>query len=114
MFKIQDYHFGKMQIADQIYTRDLIVTPNQIIPDWRRAEGHRLALTDLQTALAEFKPGILVLGTGKFGRMKVPEGVLRELQSRQIELFVLKTGAAVEKFNEFAGSNILGAFHLTC
>jgi len=114
LLKITDYHFGKMQIADQIYTRDLILTPGQIIPDWRRTEGHRLALSDLQTVLDEFKPAILVLGTGKFGLMQVPESVLRELQSRQIEVFVLKTGAAVEKFNEFAGSNILAAFHLTC
>lgn len=114
MLKISDYHFGKMQIADQIYTRDLILSPGQIIPDWRRAEGHRLALSDLKASLDENKPEILVLGTGKFGLLKVPESVLRELQSRQIEVFVLKTGAAVEKYNALTSANILGAFHLTC
>jgi hypothetical protein len=114
MSKITNYHFGKIQIADQIYTRDLIVTPIRIIPNWKRAEGHLLALADLRAPLDEFKPEILVLGIGKFGLMKVPETVRRELQSRQIEVFVLKTSAAVVKFNELTNPNILGAFHLTC
>ncbi len=115
MPKIQNYSFGKIVIDDKSYTRDLIITSNRVIPDWWRAQGHLLSLADLEVPLDEFEPEILVIGTGKFGLLKIPADVLQEIQATQIEIIALKTDGAVGKFNELSQSrNVMGAFHLTC
>jgi hypothetical protein len=49
------------------------------------------------------------------GVMKVPKELKKQLEEKNIELYVERTGKAVEVFNSADKSkNVIGAFHLTC
>lgn len=112
---IDHFSFGKIVINGNRYDSDLIVFGDVVKPDWWRIKGHELAVADLDAVIAEFNPAIVVVGTGKFGRMKIlPETELL-LSSRAIRLIAQKTGQACETYNQlFQSERVLGAFHLTC
>jgi len=103
-----------MTIGDTIYHSDLIIFPNRIISNWWRKEGHNLQMEDLQEVLS-FKPEVLVIGTGKFGLVKVDNNVVNTINEREIKLIIEKTSKAVEKYNAiFEEVSTVAAFHLTC
>lgn len=113
--KISHYSFGKMVIDGVEYQADLIVFPNSIYKSWWRKEGHSLCLEDL-TEVLKRDIEVLVVGTGAYGKMKVPESLISELRSRGIDVKVSETEKAVIQFNNLFEQNkkVAGAFHLTC
>lgn len=114
MKEIESYSFGKMVYDGRTYTSDLIIFPDRVFANWWRLEGHHVHMEDLKEVLEE-KPDVLVIGTGKMGVMKVPEGLIEELKQKDIELVVEKTGEAVRIFNSADRTKkVVGAFHLTC
>ena len=82
---------------------------------WWRREGHRLAPEDLTSVLAE-KPEVLIVGTGYYGRMRVPAESLDALRNAGVAVRIEKTGEAVAEFNrlqrEYARN--VAALYLTC
>ena len=115
MLRIDDYRFGEMVIAGKSYRSDLKIINGEVVPNWWRKEGHRLSLEDLSDVL-EARPEVLVVGTGAYGVMKVPESVKKALAERGIKLEALPTAKAAARFNELfaTGKRVAGAFHLTC
>ena len=112
---IESYRFGKMIISGNSLASDVIIFGETVKANWWRQKGHELSIPDISDAIDEFKPQVIVVGTGKFGMMKVLPETQRFLDSLQIQLIVEKTGQAWQTFNRFAGSEkVLGAFHLTC
>ena len=107
--------FGQIDIEGLSYDADIIVFPEHVQARWWRQEGHRLALEDLATVLAE-PPEVLVVGTGYDGRMQVPEETLHGLRRAGINVRVADTGAAVEVFNRLQQTcaRRVAALHLTC
>ncbi len=112
---IEKYRFGKMIINGKGYTSDLIIFRNYIETNWRRKKGHSIHLDDLNTVL-EKEVETLIIGTGKYGLVEVPEEIIKELKSRDIELIIEKSDDAVTKFNELVKKKfkVAGAFHLNC
>ena len=112
---IYSYRFGHIDIAGHGYDADVIIFPGHVQERWRRQAGHRLVREDLATVLVE-KPEVLVVGTGYYGRMQVPEATLDALRSAGIGVRVEETGAAVEEFNRLQReyAHIVAALHLTC
>jgi len=113
--KISSYTFGKIIVNGDEYNADLIIFPDTIYQSWWRKEGHSLCIEDLKEVLnRDIK--ILVIGTGAYGKMKVPESLIQELKNKGIETMVKQTDKAVELFNTFLseGKKVAGAFHLTC
>jgi hypothetical protein len=113
--RITGYHFGEIEIDGRTYSADVIITPERVVDSWWRAQGHRLAVADLAEALAA-KPEILVVGTGYYGRMAVPEETRRHLQAEGVRLREARTGEAVAEFNrlEQESTRVVAALHLTC
>jgi hypothetical protein len=113
--RIDQYHFGHIDIEGDGYDADVIIFPDHVQERWWRKEGHRLAQEDLETVLAA-KPEVLVVGTGYYGRMQVPEETLDVLRGAGIDVRVEKTGSAVEEFNRLQRecARIVAALHLTC
>jgi len=112
--KIEAYEFGSMTYGGKTYTSDLIIYPDRVDSSWWRSKGHLLQMEDLKDILKE-EPGILIIGTGAMGVMKVPKELKKQLEEKNIELYVERTGEAVEVFNSADKSKkIIGAFHLTC
>ena len=59
---IDHYQFGKIVIDGVTYTRDVIILPAGVLPNWWRSEGHRLVSANLERIL-EAKPDFLVIGS---------------------------------------------------
>jgi hypothetical protein len=112
--KIEHYSFGTITIDGKTYTSDVIIYPDKVDHSWWRKEGHSLRIVDLQNVIS-FNPAILIVGTGQSGAMVVPEETIAYLKGRNIEAHVLRTGMAVELFNEHQKEKrIVAALHLTC
>jgi hypothetical protein len=113
---IDSYRFGRIVVDKVAYDRDLIVFPDRVRPDWRRGEGHLLRWLDAAESVVAFNPGIIVIGTGKFGRMRIGTDFSDEIGRRNIALHVESTDRAVKTFNRLVleGGRAMGAFHLTC
>jgi hypothetical protein len=112
--KIEGYRFGSIIVDGITYRRDLILFPGGVQKYWRRQESHLLAMSDLITVL-EDPPQVLIIGTGFFGSMKVPDEVLHELESRDIEPVILKSKQACAAYDQRAEqARVALAIHLTC
>lgn len=110
---IEGYEFGRMVIGGRVYTADLIILGEEILPNWWRKEGHSLCPEDLEPVV-EKKPEVLIIGTGAYGAMDVPYETERFLEERGIEVIWKPTAEAVEIFNRLTGREKAAAFHLTC
>ncbi len=112
--EIQDYRFGQMVVDGEQHTRDLILLPDRVAANWWRKEGHRLDVEDLQKVL-DATPEVLVVGTGAYGLMKVPEETRWAVEAAGIELLAAHTGDAWRVYNDLRERHrTAGAFHLTC
>ncbi len=112
--EIQDYQFGRMVVGEEQHTRDLILLPDRVVANWWRKEGHRLDVEDLQAVLGA-APEVLVVGTGAYGLMQIPEGTRRAVEAVGIELRAARTGQAWQMYNDLRERRrTAGAFHLTC
>ncbi|MFQ5966665.1 MAG: MTH938/NDUFAF3 family protein [Acidimicrobiia bacterium] len=113
---IDSYRHGRMVIDGRPETRDLILLGDEVKGNWWRAEGHVLSPDDLVTVW-EHQPERLIVGTGSTGLMQPSPLLAGELARRGIELEVMPTADAVERFNELSkdhGIDVAAAFHLTC
>lgn len=111
---IDDYGFGKIIISGKKYEKDVIVFPDHVHAGWWRQEGHELHTNDLSEVL-DFRPDLLIIGTGYFGRMNVPDSVLRKIDEIGCELVVKRTREACDKYNRVVESRVaVAALHLTC
>lgn len=101
-------------IDGETHRSDLIVFPDRVLDHWWRNQGHRLSLDDLKEVF-RVNPDTLVIGTGYYGFMKVPTPVADAISRKGIALEVMKTGRAVERFNELSEEkSVVAALHLTC
>ena len=115
MITIDSYTFGNMTIRGELYKKDLIISNGNVLPEWRRKEGHKLCLEDLEEKI-EKDTDILVIGTGAYGVMNVPKSLREELEQKNITVHIAGTPKAVQLFNQYSAQNrdVSGAFHLTC
>ena len=113
--EITRYRFGEIEIDGRTYTADVIITPERVVDTWWRKQGHNLAVADLAEIIAA-KPEILVVGTGYYGRMTIPDETRRYLQAQSVRLREAHTRQAVEEFNRLQreSARIVAALHLTC
>jgi hypothetical protein len=112
---IDEYTFGKIIVDGQIYTSDVIITPESVIDSWRRKDGHRLDKSDLKKII-DANPDCLLVGTGYYGQMNVPLETIQYLQSKNIQIEYAPTVDAVGQLNQLQNkcARIVAALHLTC
>jgi hypothetical protein len=112
--KTDSYNFGRIIIDGKSYDKDLIIFPSRIEAGWWRKEGHRLHMSDLREVL-EAKPDVLVIGTGYYGEMFIPDETRKHVESEGIELIGQNTAEACKTFNHLTESRkAVAALHLTC
>jgi hypothetical protein len=113
--RIDSYKFGEIVVDGQGYKRDLLILADRVASGWWRVEGHKLALADLDEVLAD-PPEVLVVGTGRYGRLSVLPETQQALIARDVELVAQPTKAACQTYNEMAsaGRRVVAALHLTC
>jgi hypothetical protein len=111
---ITSYGFGKVVIDGIAYNSDVVVYPERTADGWWRKKGHELSKEDIREVL-EYGPRLLIVGTGKFGMMKIPEEVASDIRASGIKLVVARTPRAVRLYNEVPpGTRAVAALHLTC
>ena len=111
---IDHYRFGRIIVDAVEYQKDLIIFPDHIMPEWWREKGHSLAISDLKDVIA-VNPRVLIIGTGMFGRMRIPPKTKATLEAAGIEVIAEKTELACKLFNQrIAEGNIIAELHLTC
>jgi len=83
--------------------------------DWWRKRSHHLVLGDIPSLQIE-KPDVFIVGTGKFGLMKVDKEVIEYCDQQGIKLVYKDTSSAVDTYNDLqdSGKHVIAAFHLTC
>ena len=114
MKKIASYRFGQVEIEGKAYRSDLIIYPDRIDDHWWRKEGHSLQVEDLAGVVAA-QPEVLVVGTGRFGMMRIPQETRDYLSSLGIELIAEDTDRACRTLDRLAPERrVVAALHLTC
>lgn len=110
---IDHYEFGSITIDGKRYDHDVIIFKGKV-SSWWRETSHSVSGKDIDALLAE-KPKTIIFGTGASGCMNVPKETQDFLIKKGIEVIVLRTSEASQKFNELSGSkDIAAALHLTC
>ncbi len=111
---INSYIFGSVTVDNQKFIKDLIIFPDHIAADWRRKSGHFLAEDDI-LEIMEYRPRLLIIGTGAYGLMKVSDKLIEKLKVMRIEFKAMKTSEAVEEYNRNCmEEKVVCALHLTC
>lgn len=112
---IENYSFGQILINGKKYNSDLIIFKDYIYDSWWRKEGHNLCIDDIKEIINK-KPDILIIGTGSFGLMKVPEELIKTIKSSGVkQVIVKKTKDACDEYNKlYKEKKVIAAFHLTC
>jgi hypothetical protein len=113
MARIDDYRFGHIVIDGEERTRDVIILPDRVVPDWWRRDGHSLVVSDLDHVIDEL-PERLLIGSGAYGRMKPSSTALEALERRGIDVEVLETAEAVKRYRRLDPRRTAAALHLTC
>jgi hypothetical protein len=114
MAHIQDFSWGQIVVDGKTYDRDLILLPEEIIPEWWRREGHVLRISDLDAVFA-CRPDVLVVGCGVYRRLRVPKETREALAKASIELVALPTKKACAAYEELSQEKrVAAALHLTC
>ncbi len=109
--------FGEIEINGICYTHDIVIDDGKILKRNKknsRALKGRYAHTPLTTTEnIPWDCHTLIIGTGMYGSLPVSEDVHRLAEQKQVQLRLLKTGAAAELLaRDPAKTNAI--LHLTC
>lgn len=112
---IEDYRFGYIRIGGEVYRNDVKVIGGVVVPEWWRAKGHVFDVADVQDIL-DAGPDVLVCGLGSSGQAELSSALTKRLAQDGIALRRAHTADAVQVFNRLLedGTDVAGAFHLTC
>jgi hypothetical protein len=113
MARLEDYSFGRLLVDGEQHTKDVIVLPGRVVPNWWRKDGHSLVMEDLEEVLDEL-PERLIVGRGAQGRLRPHPAVIEELRNRGVDVEVLDTAEAVERYGQSDEARTAAALHLTC
>ena len=111
--RLEQYSFGRIVVDGEEHTRDLIVLPDRVVPDWWRRDGHSLAHEDLDEVRDEL-PERLILGCGAHGQLKPDPAVIEALERQGIEVVSVDTAEAVRRYGDSDERRTAAALHLTC
>lgn len=92
--------------------RSFLLTPNQLVPEWRPTSAADLQPADMDAVLA-LQPALVLLGTGP--RLRFPAAaVMAALLTRGVGIEVMDSAAAARTFNVLAteGRRVVAAFLL--
>ena len=110
---IDSYQFGEIVIDGKKYTHHVVISGGTV-RKWRTKEGHLLCPDDLADIIKD-KPEVVVIGTGKFGEVRVPQTVLDYARRHSVKVICQVTDEACRTYNDLTVSaRVAAALHLTC
>ncbi len=111
---IEEHKFGSFTVKGKQYLGDIKII-NGRVKYWDDREKHVVAMKDVRDLL-DTNPGIVIVGSGNSGLLKVANEVKETLLSRRIQLVVKTNEEAVKLFNDafYQNKKVAGVFHATC
>lgn len=109
---VRSYSPGTIKVGDTVLTRSCLISPSELIADWRPQSLSELNMEDLEPVLA-LAPEIVILGAGVKQRFP-PAQWMAALLSRGIGCEVMDTGAACRTYNVLVseGRKVVAALFL--
>jgi uncharacterized protein len=97
-------------VNQETLSRSFLLTPHQLVQDWRPASVDELQPADME-ALLPLEPTLVLLGTGPRQRFPAP-AVMAAMLTRGIGIEVMDSAAAARTFNVLAteGRKVVAAF----
>lgn len=110
---IDHYEFGEYIINGRKYKYDITIIDGKI-GTWSRDE-HMLYVDNVEE-LVDAKPEYIIIGTGAYGALDVPNDVITYIESQRIKLIMEKTADACKTFNRLMkeGKKVAALMHGTC
>ncbi len=102
-YLIEAYEPGRIQVAGQIYTGNLLIMPNRLLQPWELASMENFSRTTLEDFLAH-EPDLVLLGTGQ--RQVFPHpSLFSPLMEAGTGWEVMPTDAACRTYNILLGED---------
>lgn len=113
MPKIDEIAFARLVSAGKVFRNTCLLYATDVDAKWWRKNGMVFSPEDFDGVLAK-RPEVVVLGTGFMNRVSIPEATTEKLAAAGIEVIILESKAAAEKYNELLsrGRKVIGAFQL--
>lgn len=112
-------HFGSITINGTEFPHDVYIRGNGEVHKRKKklskkiyGTSHNISRDEIEHIISE-EDGILLIGTGQYGRAKLSEPALDLLAMRKIEAVLHPTPEAIRIWNDRDEIN-LGLFHVTC
>lgn len=102
-YQIRSFKPGQIQINDTILTASVIVSPDKLIKNWSPQTIEALT-TDTLACIPEFKPDILLIGTGSH-LVFIKPAIYGALINLGIGVEIMDTSAACRTFNALSAEN---------
>lgn len=111
---IEHYEFGRFIVDGKLHQSNIVLLGNEV-KEARYLPMHQLKLDDI-IPLVNYKPEIIIIGTGSSGVMKVSKEITDYIDKKGIKLVVEKTGKACETYNTLLkeGRRVAAFLHDTC
>jgi uncharacterized protein len=94
---VRAYSPGRLQLAGQLITAPVLMSPDRLVTDWAFASVDSLSENDLAEALS-WEPDVLILGTGERQTFP-PAALIARLAGRGVGMEVMTTSAACRTYN---------------
>ena len=111
---IDNYRFGEFIVDGKTYKSNIILIGKTVKPA-RHLPGHELKLDDF-IELIDSRPEYIIIGTGAYGAIKVPNEIIEYIEKNGIKTIIQETGQAYQTYNAMLkqGKKIAAFLHNTC
>ena len=116
--KIINLSWGSIEIENHGIFKDVKLSPNSA-KEWNWQEtgtkhSSGIQYSDVEELLTD-QIEVVILSKGVLGRLKVTKGLVKQLESKKLEVHVHKTKKAVTLYNKLIKTHKVGALiHTTC
>jgi uncharacterized protein len=99
-------------VVDRDFHKSILLTPEQVVEEWRITDARHLTLTDVEK-IAALGPELVLLGTGQ-RQVFPPAEVMAGFLKRGIGVEAMSNGSAARTYSLLAGEGrkVLAAFIL--
>jgi hypothetical protein len=112
---INSTKFGSITIGNKKYDNDVLVSYKDTVKEGKTNSRHLISKKEFALLLEE-NPGVIVVGTGQEGCLKISSDVSDIAENKGIEIVESTTPEAIKKFNQLyaSGRKVVGYMHVTC
>jgi hypothetical protein len=119
MARINSFNFGFIVVDGKQYVYDVLILPDGTVTEREaskaRLGSHSISSSDVEKIVKE-QPEVTLIGTGTSRLARLSEDAEANLRKANLDLVVLPSFQAVEKFNQLVDERkrVAALIHITC